>query len=47
MRAREKCAHTREREMRVRKRERSRRDALSTSRWNMGKDGIYYRFHIL
>ncbi len=30
-----------------RKRESSRRDALSTARLNTGKDGIYYRFHIL
>ncbi len=33
--------------LRYSERERSRRDALSTARWNTGKDGIYYRFHIL
>ncbi len=38
------CVRSREREKY--ERERSRFDVISTTRWNMGKDGIYYKFHI-
>ncbi len=38
------CVCSREREKY--ERERSRCDVISTTRWNTGKDGIYYKFHI-
>ncbi len=35
------CVRSREKYERAR----SRCDVISTTRWNTGKDGIYYRFH--